>query len=133
MYVYNTDDFPYVEFGDQIKRQIRMVFSPDIGNAQEVNIVVCNIPPNAISEGHRHEESDEIIHFNIAGKAIIDGETFDVPANSFLFAPKGCKHECINISISEELQLLCFFTPAFIPYGKYPDLIKKTKLYLSEK
>ncbi len=25
MYVYNTNDFPYVEFGDEIKRQIRIV------------------------------------------------------------------------------------------------------------
>lgn len=133
MYVHNTDEFPYVEFGDEIKRQIRLVFSPDIGNQKSISIVVGKVPPGGVSEGHVHEESDEIIHFNNTGMVIIDGVTFDVPANGFVFAPKGCNHECINISKSETLQLLCVFVPAFKAYGKYPELIEKTKQYLRKK
>ena len=130
MYVYKTDDFPYVEFGSDIKRQIRMIFSPDIGNAKDVNIVVCKVPPNGVSEGHVHDDCDEIIHFNIEGKAVINGSVLEVPANSFVYASKGQKHECINISEHEELQLMCIFLPAFQPYGKYPVLIKETISYL---
>jgi len=132
MYVYNTDEFPYVEFGDEIKRQIRLVFSPDIGNEKSINIVICNIPPGGISEGHVHEDSDEIIHFGIAGEVKIDGETFPVPKNSFVLAPKGSNHECVNTSADEEMQLICIFLPAFKAYGKYPDLIDKTKEYLKK-
>ena len=80
-----------------------------------------------------HSDCDEIIHFSIAGKAVMDGEELDVPANGFVYAPKGVKHECVNISESEDLQLLCIFTPAFKPYGKYPELIEQTKQYLRRK
>ena len=133
MYVYNTDEMPFVEFGDKIKRQIRMVFSPDIGNEENINIVMCDIPPGGISEGHVHDKSDEIIHFNIAGKVIIDGESFDVPKNGFVHAPQGSNHECVNTNKSENLQLLCVFLPAFELYGKYPELIKQTKEYIKAK
>lgn len=132
MNVYNTDEMPYVEFGDDIKRQIRLVFSPDIGNATGVNIVTATVPPGGISEGHTHPDCDEIIHFNIAGKAVIDGQEMDVPSNGFIYAKKDCVHECVNTSSNETLELLCIFTPAFAPYGKYPELIEKTKAFLEE-
>lgn len=133
MCVYDTDQFPYVEFGNDLKRQIRMIFSPDIGNAQGVNIVTATIPPGGISEGHTHPDSDEIIHFSIAGKAVIDGQELDVPANGFIFAGKNSVHECVNKSSSENLELICIFTPAFKPYGKYPELIERTRAYLAER
>ncbi len=130
MYIYDSNEFPYVEFGDEIKRQIRLVFSPDIGNAKGVNIVTATVPPGGISEGHIHDDCEEIIHFNIAGKAVMDGVEYDVPQNGFVYAPRGVKHECVNTSKTQNLQLLCIFTPAFVPYGKYPELIDKTKEYL---
>lgn len=129
-YVYDPQEMPYSEFGEGIKRRVRLVFSPDLGNAEGVNIVTCEIPPGAVSEGHVHPESDEIIRFSIAGKAVIDGQEMDVPAGGFLFAPKGSKHECVNTSPAETLSLTCVFEPAFVPYGKYPELIEETKRYL---
>jgi mannose-6-phosphate isomerase-like protein (cupin superfamily) len=132
MQVYDTDDFPCVEFGDEIKRQIRLIFSPALGNAVGVNIVTADIPPGGISEGHVHPDCDEIIHFNISGLAVIDGLSMDVPANGFVYAPKGSKHECVNTSAEGTLQLLCIFVPPFQPYGRYPELIEKTKQYLMD-
>ena len=117
-YVYNPKEFPHAEFGEGITRRVRLVFSPDLGNAEGVNIVTCEIPPGAVSEGHVHPESDEIIRFSIAGKAIIDGREMDVPAGGFLFAPRGSKYEFVNISPTETLNLVCVFSPAFVPYGK---------------
>ena len=52
MYIYDTNDFPSVEFGDDIKRQIRLIFSPDIGNCDTINIVMASIPSGGVSEGH---------------------------------------------------------------------------------
>ena len=130
MYIYDTNNFPYVEFGDDIKRQIRLVLSPDIGNAQGANIVTCSVPVGGVSEAHVHPDADEIIHFNIAGKAKMDGTVYDVPVNGFVYAPKGVSHECINTSETDTLELLCIFVPAFKPYGKYPELIADTKRYL---
>lgn len=133
MCIFDTNEFPYVEFGDDIKRQIRLVFSPDIGNTDNINIVVATVPPGGVSEGHSHPDCDEIIHFNIAGKAKIDGRVMDVPENGFIYAPKDLVHECVNTNDTQTLQLLCIFTPAFKPYGKYPELIERTIQYLEDK
>jgi len=130
MIVYDTNKLPYVEFGDDIKRQIRLVFSPDIGNAKDINIVTATVPPGGISEGHTHPDCDEIIYFSIAGKAVVDGQEIDVPEKGFVYAKKNSVHECINTSDDTTLELLCIFTPAFKPYGKYPELIEKTKAFL---
>ena len=48
------------------------------------------------------------------------------------FAPKGTIHECINTTEDKDLTLVCFFLPAFEPYGKYPELIEKTKAYIKK-
>ena len=71
--------------------------------------------------------------FNIAGKAKIDGVIYDVPKNGFVYAPKEISHECINTSETDTLELLCIFVPAFKAYGKYPELIGKTKQYMENK
>jgi quercetin dioxygenase-like cupin family protein len=129
-YVYSAKELPFAEFGEGVKRRVRLVFSPDIGNSEAVNIVTCEVPPGAVSEGHVHPDSDEIIRFSIAGRAVIDGREYEVPPGGFLFAPRGSKHECVNTSPGETLDLLCVFYPAFAPYGKYPELIEETKRYL---
>lgn len=131
MYIYDTDDFPCVHFGEEIKREIRLIFSPALGNAEGINVVTAVIPPGGISEGHVHSDCDEIIHFNIDGLAVINGISMEVPANGFVYAPKGSKHECVNTSDNGTLHLLCIFIPPFKPYGKYPELIEKTKRYLT--
>ena len=53
--------------------------------------------------------------------------------NSIVHARKGVLHECRNTNETEELNLLCIFIPALKPYGKYPDLIKKTNVFLDGK
>ena len=132
MYIYDTEKLPYVEFGGEVKRQIRMVFSPDIGNAEGISIIVGTVPPGGVSEGHVHEDCDEFICFSIEGNVIIDGVKYHVPEGGFVFAPKGSRHECVNTSEDKDLQLVCIFKPALKPYGKYPELIAQTKQYLQK-
>jgi len=94
--------------------------------------VIASLPPGAVSEGHIHPESDEYIYFDIGGIARIDGREFTVKEKSVVHAPKGCLHECVNTDKEKDLTLVCFFTPAFKPYGKYPELIEKTKAILKK-
>ena len=72
------------------------------------------------------------IYFDIGGKFVIDGRDYEVKEKSIVLAPKGTSHECVNTSKDKELTLSCFFLPPFEIYGKYPELIKKTKEYLEK-
>lgn len=127
MQVYNLQDFPFVEFGENPTRIIRLMISPQTTEEHRCSIVIAIIPPRGISEGHIHKESDEYIYFDIGGKIIIDGKEYEVKEKSIAFASKGTQHESVNTSADRELTLVCFFLPAFKPYGKYPELIEKTK------
>ena len=130
MIIYNTKNFPFVEFGKENKREIRIVISPYTTGEERVSIVHCTLPGKAISEGHIHEDCDEYIYFDIGGKAVLDGKTFDVPPQGIFYAKRGSEHECVNIKDDETLNLVCFFVPPLSPYGQYPELIKRTKEYL---
>jgi quercetin dioxygenase-like cupin family protein len=133
MIVLNPEDFPYIEAGTGILRKIRLLTSPFTTDQKGMSLVSVNIPAGGISEGHIHKQSDEYIYFDAAGKAIVDGKEYEVPAKSIVFAPKGKKHECINTSSIQELNLICFFVPPFEAYGQYPQLIEKTKQFLANK
>jgi mannose-6-phosphate isomerase-like protein (cupin superfamily) len=124
------DDLPCIEFGDAVKREVRLVVSPWTNPGGGAAVVHVTIPPGGISEGHVHPDCDEIIHFDRAGLVVIDGKETPVRKNSLVVAPKGCLHECRNTSPRQTLRLLCFFSPAFQPYGRYPELIEMTRAYL---
>lgn len=130
MVVLNLEDFPYVEFGLDIPRKIRLLASPYTTKQDLMSLVVSTVPPGGISEGHIHANSDEYIYFDVDGKAIVDGIEYAVQAKSIVHAPKGVKHACINTSSSQDLNAICFFVPPLEPYGKYDELIEKTNQYL---
>ena len=128
--IINTMDFPFEEFGEGITRHVRLLVSPQTTGEKRISLVYTIIPAGAVSEGHIHPDCDEYIFFESAGRAILDGETFDVPAKAVLHAKAGVKHECVNISKDEDLRLFCVFTPSLKPYANYTPLIEKTNEYL---
>jgi quercetin dioxygenase-like cupin family protein len=132
--IYNITDFPFAEFGEPEKtRQVRLVVSPETTGEERFSIVYTMVPPGAVSEGHVHADFDEYIFFDIGGKLILDGKSFDVPEKALVHAKAGQKHECINTSKDKTLGLFCVFSPPLKPYGKYPELITATKAYLEER
>jgi quercetin dioxygenase-like cupin family protein len=134
MMVYEVLDFPYAEFGEEGKtRKVRLVVSPETTGEKHLSIVYATVPSGAVSEGHIHDDFDEYIFFDIGGKFILDGKSFDVPEKGLVHARAGQKHECVNISADRQLELFCVFAPPLKPYGKYPELIKSTKTYLEER
>jgi len=131
---YHLEDFPPEEFGEGIKRQVRLIMSPYTTGYDKASIVYTVVAPLGTAEGHVHEESDEIIYFtNAGGIFVLDGEECVVKKNSVVLAPMGSLHECRNTNRTESLRLFCVFVPALKPYGKYPEIIKKTKLFLQRK
>lgn len=128
--IYDTSSFPAQHFGSDIVREVRLIVSPETTGDERIRIVSTTIPPMGVSEGHIHPDADEYIHFDIPGVAVLDGVEYEVPADGFVHAVSGVKHECRNSDPERTLSLLCFFVPAFSPYGAYPELIEKTKRYL---
>ncbi len=130
MQIFNLEDFPFVEFGENPTRKIRLLASPETTGEQRCDIVVCTVPGGGISEGHTHPVSDEYIYFDIGGAVRLGGQEYPVKEKSVIHAKKGVLHECVNTSPDKVLTLVCFFVPAFAPYGKYPELIERTKEYI---
>jgi quercetin dioxygenase-like cupin family protein len=131
--VYDTMNFPFAEFGEGKTRKVRLIVSPETTGDEGLSLVYTTIPPGAVSEGHIHPDFDEYIFFDTGGRAILNGEVFEVPSKGLIRAKAGVKHECVNTSEDETLGLFCVFIPPLKPYGKYPLLIEETKKYLASK
>lgn len=71
-----------------------------------------------------HTDNDQFIRIEKGvGKAIIDGEEFELKDGSAVVVPAGSEHNIINTSDSEDLKLYTIYSPAHHPDGT----IHKTK------
>lgn len=60
-----------------------------------------------------HEENDQFFRFEKGeGKAIIDGNEYDLSDGTAVVVPAGAQHNIINTSESEELKLYTIYSPA---------------------
>lgn len=135
MPIYKINDFPSVTFGadnPEQAREVRMLFSPELGNEENLSIVTVILPPGVTADHHTHADTVEYMYFDKPGIAYLDGVKYDVAAHSLFQAPIGHSHACGNEG-REDLNIVCFFTPAVKPYGQFFPLIEKTKEYLKEK
>jgi quercetin dioxygenase-like cupin family protein len=132
MRIIKMDEFPFHSFGSNPPRKVRLPISPETsGDRMTMTYVV--VPPNGISEGHVHPDTDEYIYFDIGGAVIIDGVRIELPSHSIALAQAGEKHECINVSSSTELRLLCIYVPPMKLSGNFLELAEKTKAFLKGK
>ena len=129
MRVIKLEEFPFCDFGSNPPRKVRLPVSPET-TGDKISITYVVVPPNGISEGHIHVETDEYIYFDIGGAALIDGNRVELPPHSIVLAQAGEKHECINISPDADLRLLCVFVPPLSLSGKFVKLAERTKAYL---
>jgi len=131
MPIYRIADFPCAVFGEGKKgeeREVRMLFAPELHNG-DISFVSVVLRPGCTADVHTHADSDEYMYFEKEGVAYLDGVRYDVAAHSIFQAPKGSAHACGNEG-KEDINIICFFSPAIKPYGKFVDLIEKTKEYL---
>ncbi|MBL7036726.1 cupin domain-containing protein [Candidatus Microgenomates bacterium] len=71
-----------------------------------------------------HNENDQFFRFESGvGKAIVEGEEFDVKDGSAVVVKSGSKHNIINTSSTDYLKLYTIYSPAHHPDGT----IHKTK------
>jgi mannose-6-phosphate isomerase-like protein (cupin superfamily) len=130
MRIINMEDYPFELFGERPTRKVRLPVSPET-SGDRITITYVVVPPKGVSEGHIHQNTDEYIYFDIGGATIIDGMHIEVFPHSIVLAQAGEEHECINTSSTTELRLFCVYTPPMELTGRFVELAKKTKAFLS--
>jgi mannose-6-phosphate isomerase-like protein (cupin superfamily) len=91
---------------------------------QHCQVVVMSLKPLEDIGMEVHEHVDQFFRIESGnGKAIIDGEEFELKAGIGLVVPAGSQHNIINTSTETSLKLYTIYSPANHPEGT----IHKTK------
>jgi len=87
--------------------------------APHSQLVVMSIAPSDDIGMETHAEHDQFIRVEKGlGQAIIGESTYELSDGVAVVIPAGQKHNIINTSSSESLQLYTVYTPAEHPEGK---------------
>lgn len=129
--VVDIRSLPSVSRDPEPRRQVRLPLSPSTTGDDRFLITHVILPPTGISNGHVHEESDEIIYFSGPGRVQLAEEVYDLAGEAIVTAQRGVWHECVNTSETQELTLLCFFLPPFKPFDVFEKLIEETARHLA--
>jgi quercetin dioxygenase-like cupin family protein len=130
--VVDIRSLPFVEREPEPRRQVRLPLSPWTTGDERFLVTHVILDPNGISNGHVHEESDEIIYLSGPAKVRLNSEEYDLAGEGIVAAPRGVWHECINPSPTRCLTLVCFFLPPFKPFDVFVELIDRTRRHLAK-
>lgn len=110
-------------------RDLKWIFTPEMGVSEAFSMNVVNIKPGAtVSPAHSHPKKEEIIYVvSGSGLAYIDGQVYDIGSGTAVLFPKGSVHMLRNNGVVD-MKVLCFFTPQatmadyeFHESVKFPD------------
>ena len=130
--VVDIRSLPFVCRDPEPRRQVRLPLSPWTTGDERFLVTHVILDPAGISNGHVHEECDEIIYFSGPGKVRLDSEEYELTGEGFVTAPRGVWHECVNSSPTSRLTLVCFFLPPFKPFDVFEGLIEETRRHFKE-
>jgi quercetin dioxygenase-like cupin family protein len=128
--VVDIRSLPFVDRDPPPCRHVRLPLSPSTTGDARFLVTHVILPPGGLSNGHVHEESDEIIYFTGPGRVQLGDEIYELAGESIVTAQRGVWHECVNTSGTQELTLLCFFLPPFAPFDVFGRLIEQTARHL---
>jgi quercetin dioxygenase-like cupin family protein len=88
------------------------VFTKNTVGTEALRLLVQEYPPGGYTEGHPIHYDFEQTYFVLAGTMTLylDDQTYTVPAGSFVFIPRGMKHEHRNDG-SEPMRFLTINVP----------------------
>lgn len=88
------------------------VFTKNTVGTEALRLLVQEYPPGGYTEGHPIHYDFEQTYFLLAGTMTLylDEKTYTVPAGSFVFIPRGMKHEHRNDG-SEPMRFLTINVP----------------------
>jgi mannose-6-phosphate isomerase-like protein (cupin superfamily) len=136
--VYQGWEFPVFKGKAPMERYVKLIMSPETTGYPHCSLFFSFLLPGMTTSSHVHEEADEIMFVVGRGKAIIDGQEFDLQDGSVIFSPRGSEHEVQNTSDYELLKLFCVFIPPIRPpdlpnKSMLDELLEKTIPYLEQK
>lgn len=81
--------------------------------AQHSQLVLMSLKPSEEIGMETHPDNDQFLRIEKGmGKAIIDGNEYDLSDGSAVVVPAGSKHNIINTSDAEEMKLYTVYSPA---------------------
>ena len=81
--------------------------------AKHSQLVLMSLKPGEEIGSEVHEENDQFFRIEKGlGKAIIDGNEYEIVDGSAVIVPAGSKHNIINVSETEDLKLYTLYCPA---------------------
>jgi mannose-6-phosphate isomerase-like protein (cupin superfamily) len=87
-------------------------FRKVIFTAENMQLVLMSIEPNDEIGEEMHEDVDQFIRIEKgSGKAILNGEEYEIMDGSSVVIPAGVKHNIINSSAEEKLKLYTIYSP----------------------
>jgi mannose-6-phosphate isomerase-like protein (cupin superfamily) len=76
-------------------------------------LVLMSLKPNEEIGMEIHQDNDQFFRFEKGqGKAVIDGNSYDVADGSVIIVPAGAEHNIINVSGTDDLKLYTIYSPA---------------------
>lgn len=92
--------------------------------AENMQLVVMSLKPNEEIGEEVHEENDQFFRFEKGeGKVIINETEYHVKDGDAVIIPKGCKHNVINTSSTEDFKMYTIYAT---PHHK-DGIVHKTK------
>ena len=76
-------------------------------------LVLMTLQPNEEIGMEVHQDNDQFFRFEKGqGKAIIDGNEYEIKDGTAVIVPAGAQHNIINVSATDELKLYTIYSPA---------------------
>ncbi|MFP4348491.1 MAG: cupin domain-containing protein [Thermodesulfobacteriota bacterium] len=92
---------------------IRELIHPDLQGNKKQSLAEATIPPDFITELHRHVKSEEIYHIlSGTGRMVLEMEQFEVGPGDSILIPPGTPHQIQNNGTAP-LKILCCCAPAY--------------------
>ncbi len=92
---------------------IRELIHPDLQGNKKQSLAEATIPPDFITELHRHVKSEEIYHIlSGAGRMVLEMEQFEVGPGDSILIPPGTPHQIQNTGTAP-LKILCCCAPPY--------------------
>lgn len=80
---------------------------------KHMQLVLMTLPPKGEIGLEVHNENDQFFRFESGtGKALIDGNEYELAADDVVIVPAGAEHNIINTSDSEPLKLYTIYAPS---------------------
>ena len=113
--IVRLEDLPKRPLNDgagHVQGEFWEVFTQATVGTEALRLLVQEYPPGGFTEGHPIHDDFEQTYFVLSGTmtVFLDDKTYTVPAGSFVFIPRGMKHEHRN-DADEPMRFLTINVP----------------------